>query len=150
MDDDILKTIANYTSPGDTIAVSACLLGHRCRYDGKGFDRHTARELERIYTVVPICPESVLGTPRPPCECMDGKVLTCNGDDVTSLFVEGADSVVSRCREEDVVVAVLKSRSPSCGVGTIYDGSFSGTLAKGNGVAASRLMEAGIVCIPMD
>lgn len=147
---DIVAEVGKFASLGDNIAVSACLMGCNCRYDGRGFDRPAITKLAEHYNLIPICPESGLGTPRESSERRGSAVLSKSGTDVTEQFVQGASEALAVCMDAKVRVAVLKSRSPSCGVGTIYDGSFTGTLVSGNGVAASMLMEAGIVCIPMD
>ena len=130
------------------ILVSACLLGAPCRYDGTG---KLEPALERLHaqghTLVPVCPE-VLGrlpTPRPPAERQpDGRVVTREGVDVTAEYRSGAERALELAQTHGCTLAVLKERSPSCGRGQIYDGSFSRTLVSGSGVTAQLLEEQGI------
>jgi len=108
---------------------------------------------------VPVCPEQLGGmaTPRETCEIVDGdgedvldgkaRVVTRSGRDVTAAFVEGAARTLAAARQHGCRLAILKARSPSCGVGVIYDGSFSGSLKPGSGVAAALLRRAGIEVI---
>ena len=130
------------------ILVSACLLGTPCRYDGTG---KLEPALERLraqgYTLIPICPEVLGGlpTPRPPAERQpDGRVVTREGVDVTAEYRAGAERVLELARAHGCTLAVLKERSPSCGRGQIYDGTFSRTLIPGSGVTAQLLEEHGI------
>ena len=122
------------------ILVSACLLGTPCRYDGTG---KLEPALERLraqgHTLVPVCPEVLGGlpTPRPPAERQpDGRV--------TAEYRAGAEKALELARAHGCTLAVLKERSPSCGRGQIYDGTFSHTLIPGSGVAAQLLEEQGI------
>lgn len=140
------------------ILISACLLGEKVRYDGGGKlvedDRLKAWADEG--RLVPICPEMAGGlpTPRPPAEIQgldgqavlngDSKVTTRNGDDVTQAFVGGAHAAAALARDNGVRLAILKARSPSCGAVQIYDGSFSGKLQQGQGVAAAALRAMGV------
>lgn len=131
------------------ILVSACLLGEPVRYDGRsksGAHPALARWLAEG-RVVPVCPEVAggLGVPRPPAERgADGRVRREDGTDVTAAFVAGAAAAVALARAEGCVLAVLKARSPSCGIGSVYDGTFTGHLLAGDGVAAAALVEAGL------
>ena len=117
-----------------TVLVSACLLGVPCRYDGQSKRHPLAQELCRRHRVIPVCGEIFGGlpTPRPPAEICGQRVVTREGADVTAAYRRGAEA------------AVLKERSPSCGSGAIYDGTFSGTLTAGWGAAAGLLREQGI------
>ena len=117
-----------------TVLVSACLLGVPCRYDGQSKRHPLAQELCRRHRVIPVCGEIFGGlpTPRPPAEICGQRVVTREGADVTAAYRRGAEA------------AVLKERSPSCGSGAVYDGTFSGTLTAGWGVAAGLLREQGI------
>jgi uncharacterized protein YbbK (DUF523 family) len=128
------------------ILVSACLLGRACRYDGRAKPNAAVQSLTEQYEVIPVCPESFGGLtiPRPPSEQRDGGVYSQSGEDVTAAFVRGADMTLRIAREQGATFAVLKARSPSCGKDFIYDGTFSGTLIPGQGIAAARLMENGI------
>ena len=128
------------------ILISACLLGCRCRYDG-GSKPHpvTAKLMER-HELVPVCPEQLGGlpTPRPPAERIGDRVVTKTGVDVTEQYFRGAEETVRLCRQLGCHAAVLKERSPSCGSGFIYDGSFSGCLTARDGVTTAVLKNAGI------
>ena len=130
------------------ILVSACLLGVNCRYDGKNGCRDEVLKLLREYELIPVCPEVLGGlpTPRPPAERLpDGRVVTREGKDVTAEYRSGAEQALALARKQGCVLAVLKERSPSCGRGRIYDGTFSRTLIPGSGVAAQLLEENGIL-----
>ena len=129
-----------------TILVSACLLGEACRYDGGSKPHPLAEELARRHTLIPVCPEVLGGlpTPRPPAERQGGTVRTRSGIDVTDQYRRGAEETLRLCRLLGCEAAVLKERSPSCGRGQIYDGTFSGTLTAGDGVTAELLTANGI------
>ena len=123
------------------ILISACLLGVCCRYDGASKPHPLAAALAERHTLVPVCPEQLGGlpTPRPPAEQRDGRVVTQSGD-VTEQYRRGAEETLKLCKLFGCEVAVLKERSPSCGHGQVYDGTFSGTLTAGDGVMAELLM----------
>ncbi len=130
------------------VLVSACLLGKNCKYSG-GNNRCeallTAIEEGKI-EAVPVCPEvqGGLSTPRPPAE-RQGKLVVSNlGADVTEEYHRGAEIALETAKREQCTVAILKARSPSCGSGEIYDGSFSGTVIAGDGVTAELLKANGI------
>lgn len=128
------------------ILVSACLLGVACRYDGASKAYPLIDELCRRHQVVPVCPEIMGGlpTPRTPAERQGEQVVTKTGVDVTAQYRRGAEEALRLAQRLGCAVAVLKERSPSCGSGKIYDGTFTGALADGFGVAAERLQNAGI------
>ena len=130
------------------ILVSACLLGAPCRYDGTGKLEPALEQLRaQGHTLVPVCPEVLGGlpTPRPPAERRsDGRVVTREGVDVTAEYRSGAERALEIARAHGCTLALLKERSPSCGRGQIYDGTFSRTLISGSGVAAQLLEEQGI------
>jgi uncharacterized protein YbbK (DUF523 family) len=128
------------------ILVSACLLGVCCRYDGESKPDQNVIKLREQFTLIPICPEvdGGLPTPRTPSEGVGDRVLMRDGKDVTDNFRLGAELALERARSFSCSAAVLKARSPSCGSNTIYDGSFSGTLTSGDGVAAKLLKDNGI------
>ena len=128
------------------IVVSACLLGHSCRYDGGSNPVEAVIDLARNEDVVAVCPEVLGGlpTPRVPSERMREKVVTAEGGDVTEAFRTGALAAFEICKAHGCTEAILKARSPSCGCGHIYDGSFSGRLVRGNGVFAEMLLAEGI------
>ena len=127
----------------EPLLISACLLGTACRYDGKrqplaGLDRLAAR-----YHLIPVCAEQLGGlpTPRVPAERQGDRVMTRDGLDVTAPFLAGAGEVLRLARQFGCTKALLKERSPSCGHGEIYDGSFSGNKIPGSGVTAQLLQE---------
>ena len=125
------------------LLISACLLGIPCRYDGKRVTKVDISALRKKYNLIPICPEIYGGlpTPRIPSERVGGRVLMKDGRDVTENYKRGAEASLDIAKANGVSLALLKARSPSCGKGLIYDGSFSGTLTEGDGVAAELLMK---------
>ena len=127
--------------------ISRCLLGDPCRYDGKSkpLPAETLRALRARYDLIPVCPEVLGGlpTPRTPSERQGDRVVMKTGADVTKEYRIGAEAALQAAQENHVCAAVLKERSPSCGKGEIYDGSFTGTLTEGNGVTAEMLLEKG-------
>ena len=127
------------------ILISACLLGACCRYDGASKAHPLAALLAERHTLVPVCPEQLGGlpTPRPPAERRGGRVVTQSGD-VTEQYLRGAEETLKLCKLLGCEAAVLKERSPSCGRGQVYDGTFSGTLTAGDGVTAELLVAHGI------
>ena len=128
------------------ILVSACLLGCNCRYDGSHRACEAVAELRETHQLIPVCGEIFGGlpTPRTPAERVGGRVLTENGRDVTQEYHRGAEEVLALARRLDCKAALLKERSPSCGTGEIYDGSFTRTLTAGDGVTAELLRASGI------
>ncbi|NQV29716.1 MAG: DUF523 domain-containing protein [Candidatus Marinimicrobia bacterium] len=130
------------------VLISACLMGEACRFDGQGKHNSELLELLKDITLIPVCPEveGGLPIPRPPAEIKGRGVFRKNGEDVSEAFQKGA----SRCTESSVAAhvsqAILKSRSPACGCGKIYDGSFSKTLIDGDGIFTQHLKSAGIEC----
>ena len=128
------------------ILISACLLGVPCRYDGASKAHPLAAALAERHELVPVCPEQLGGlpTPRPPAERQGDAVRTQAGADVTEQYRRGAEEVARLCRLLGCQAAVLKERSPSCGHGEIYDGTFTGTRVPGDGVTAERLKAGGI------
>ena len=135
--------------------VSACLLGQNCKYNGGNNLNEEVVEFCKNHKYVTVCPESAgkLPTPRPPAERVGASILTKEGKDVTDAFVRGADISLKSCIEmarisgEEIEGAILKANSPSCGVGQIYDGTFSGKLTEGNGVFAGMLKRLGVEII---
>ena len=122
------------------ILVSACLLGLCTRYDGQGKGHPNVLALANKHTLIPVCPEQLGGlpTPRPPAELQpDGRVINTLGQDVTQAFTRGAKMALDIARLTGCEAAILKARSPSCGLGQVYDGSFSGTLKEGTGLFAA-------------
>jgi uncharacterized protein YbbK (DUF523 family) len=125
---------------------SACLLGLYCRYNGKIEANNKILQLAKKEILLPICPEQICGlsTPREPCEIVGDRVVTRSGKDVTEKFLLGAKEVLKIAQLYDITEVILKQRSPSCGCGEIYDGSFSRKIIHGNGVTAKFLIENGI------
>ena len=132
--------------------VSACLAGFPCRYDGKSRPCAQVIELVRAGKAIPICPEQLGGlpTPRPSCEVSNGRVVDQNGADRTEAFLRGAQAVLAVAQTYGATQALLQNRSPSCGSGWIYDGTFSGKLVPGDGVTARLLAENGIQVIGIE
>ena len=130
------------------ILVSACLLGICCRYDGRGNPNDAVLSLlnRDDITLISVCPEQLggLSTPRIPSERRGERVVNRAGEDVTSQFIRGAEEALRIAKLYGCQVAVLKERSPSCGCGRIYDGTFSGKLTDGDGVTAELFRREGI------
>ena len=129
------------------ILVSACLLGVRCRYDGKSKPHPAVERLMEQHTLIPVCGEILGGlpTPRVSAERQGARVVTADGCDVTAAYRRGAEEVLRLAERYGCKAALLKEKSPSCGSGLIYDGSFTGTLVPGDGVAAQLLKEEGLI-----
>ena len=130
------------------ILVSHCFLGEPCRYDGASRLDRQIIELHRAgHNLVPVCPELLggLDVPRSPAEIQpDGRVVTQDGEDVTAAYRAGAERAVEIAKEMGCTAAILKARSPSCGSGEVYDGTFTHTITSGWGIAARLLDEAGL------
>ena len=128
------------------ILVSACLAGVNCKYNGGNNYNEKIMELVRKGEAILVCPEQLGGlpTPRVPSEIINSKVITKDGVDVSNEYKKGALEVLRLCKELNITKAILKANSPSCGCGTIYDGTFSGTKIKGNGITAQLLIDNGI------
>ncbi len=141
------------------IVISACLIGVQCRYNGLDSKSEQVTQEFGANELIPICPEQLGGlpTPRPPAEIvgedgddvLDGKarVVTADGEDKTEAFLCGAHRALEIAQAHDATHAMLKSKSPSCGCGQIYDGSFSGNLTNGVGVTAALFRRHGIQII---
>lgn len=136
----------------EKILVSACLLGVGCRYDGLSKPNSAVISLARDYELVPFCPEIYGGlpTPRIPSEIVGERVLMKDGTDVTEQYKRGAMEALRLCRLLGINKACLKAKSPSCGVGLVYDGSFSGRLVEGDGVTSLLLKEESILVFTED
>ena len=130
----------------ENILVSACLIGIGCRYDGKHKVNEDVLSLKEKFNLIPVCPEIYGGlpTPRVPSERIGEKVMMKDGTDVTENYKRGALEALELCRIYDIKTAILKERSPSCGKGQIYDGSFSGKLTERDGVTAELLISEGV------
>lgn len=129
------------------ILVSACLLGRNCKYNGgNNFDKRVA-EFVRGREVIPVCPEEILGMPRTPMEIVNGALINRDGETVDAVVRGQVGRILEQIKNEDIECCVLKSRSPTCGVRQVYDGTFSGRLVDGMGVLAQALSDAGYRCI---
>lgn len=128
---------------------SACLLGIKCRHDGQSKPNDKVIELSKKETLIPVCPEQLGGlpTPREPAEQRENEVVTKSGKRVTQNFVRGAEQVLQLAKLFGIRKAILKQKSPSCGCGKIYDGTFSDRLIKGDGVTTALLKKNGIKII---
>lgn len=131
------------------ILVSACLLGLRCRYDGKSKPNAAVLRLREDHTLIPVCPEQLggLSTPRAPSEKQGARFVNASGADVTEAYLRGGEEAVKLAALFSCRCAVLKERSPACGCGEIYDGSFTRTLTFGDGAAAAALKAAGVTVV---
>lgn len=128
------------------ILVSACLLGENCKYSGGNNKNDKVIALGKKHKLIPICPEcfAQLPIPRPPAEIVGDKVFNKLGEDITEQFKDGAEKALYVAEEAGCQTAILKERSPSCGFGEIYDGSFTGKTIRGNGITAQLLYDNGI------
>ena len=126
------------------VLVSACLLGRNCKYNGKNNYNPDVAAFVADKEVVEYCPELMagLGIPRTPIEIVDGVLMDRDGNNVDTLLREAVEKALSEIRELDIDCAILQSRSPTCGVNQVYDGTFSGKLIPGSGVFAQVLKNA--------
>ena len=132
----------------DALLISACLLGTNCKYNGgnNALPPERLAALEERFRLVPVCPErdGGLPTPRLPSERKGERVVNTAGEDVTEAFRLGAALALETAEREGCRLALMKERSPSCGSGRIYDGSFTATVIPGDGVTAEMLKKSGI------
>lgn len=128
------------------ITVSACLLGRNCKYNGGNNRSQAVLDFLKGHVVIPVCPEVTGGLPVPrvPVELKGGRAINKNGEDVTAYFRRGVEQTMARLSAEEIDLAILQPRSPSCGCREIYDGSFSGKKISGKGLFAQALADAGI------
>lgn len=131
------------------ILISACLAGVNCKYNGGNNLNEDIKKLVSEGKAILVCPEQLGGltTPRSPSEIIDlesSRVISKEGLDVTKEFIKGAEETLKIAKNAGTNIAILKSKSPSCGYGKIYDGSFTGKLIKGNGITADLLMKNNI------
>lgn len=131
------------------VLVSACLTGENCKYNGGNNFAVHVMEFLKDKEVVTVCPELLagLGVPRTPIEIVDGVLTDRNGNNVDGMLRKTVAELVERLKGQDFDCAVLQSRSPTCGVNRVYDGTFSGKLIPGMGVFAEALKDAGIKVI---
>ena len=144
------------------ILVSGCLSGHNCSYSGQSKTIDSIRSLVEEGKALPVCPELLggLNVPRPRSEIRDGdgkdvlsgraRVFNEFGEDITAPFIAGAESVLAIARKHGARKAILKARSPACGCGRIYDGTFTGNVKAGDGVTAALLKESGVEVVSED
>ena len=134
------------------VLVSGCLLGENCKYNGGNNYNPRVVEFLKGKEVISICPEIMagMGCPRNPIEIVDGVLTDCHGKNVDSLIRKSVMEIMERIRDEEIQCAVLQSRSPTCGVNQVYDGTFSGKLIPGSGVFAKSLMDAGYLVIDVE
>ena len=133
----------------EKILVSACLLGINCKYNGENNKNEKVIEYLKDKEVIPICPEIMGGlpTPRVPSEILNDRVINKEGLDVTENFLKGAEEVLYLAKLLNVKKALLKAKSPSCGVGEIYDGTFTHKVISGDGITTRLLKENNIEVI---
>lgn len=136
------------TNPPQTVLVSACLLGEKCRWDGGDNRSDALLELLAAYTLIPLCPEKEagLGVPRQPIEIRGGEMVRRDGKRVTEEIRRGIARCLQGIDASTVKAAILKDRSPTCGCGQVHDGSFSGKLVAGDGWFTSKLKSLGVAC----
>lgn len=139
------------------ILVSSCLCGEKCKYNGGDNYNQDVIDYCKNQEVIKICPEVMGGlpTPRVPAEIVGGtaedvlkgraKVLTKDGRNVTKAFIKGAQDALNKAKTYDIQEVILKAKSPSCGKGKVYDGTFQGKLVEGNGITAQLLLEVGLI-----
>lgn len=126
--------------------VSACLVGMNTKYNGGNNKNEKIIEFLKDKEYITICPEvsGGLTTPRSPSEIMNNKVINKEGKDVTKEFNLGTKKEIERVKDFKATIAILKSKSPSCGLNYIYDGTFTSTLIEGDGVFVKELKKLGI------
>lgn len=131
------------------LIVSACLANLHCRYDGGSKSCEAILRLVAEGQAIPVCPEQLGGlpTPRLPAERIGDKIIRKDGTDVSAEFMRGAQEALHMARLVKAKAAILKARSPSCGFGKVYDGSFTGRVVNGNGVFAELCQQAGMEVI---
>ena len=125
--------------------VSACLLGENCTYDGGNNRNEALLEMLAGHEIIPVCPEVAGGLPVPriPVEIVDGRAVNRNGEDMDGAFRKGAEKTLEIAAREKPDLIILQSRSPSCGVKEIYDGTFTGKKIPGHGIFAGMAINAG-------
>lgn len=128
------------------ILVSACLAGVECRYNGFAYEIPQIVEMVKNGKAMPICPEILAGLPipRPPAEQQNGKIILANGDDQTSDYFAGSTIALKIALLVNCKKAILKANSPTCGCGSVYDGTFTGRIIQGDGIFSHMLKEHNI------
>ena len=130
----------------EKVLVSACLLGENCKYNGKNNYNECVCEYVKDKEVYAICPEVMggLGIPRIPCEIVDDKVFNMQKEDTTKAYLQGAQEAVRIAEENNIKKAILKAKRPSCGKGAVYDGTFTHTLIKKDGITVMYLKKLNV------
>lgn len=136
----------------EKVLISACLIGENCRYDGTNKEIKKLKNLTKYYDLIPICPEvsGGLKIPRYKSEILNDKVINEKGKDVSEQFSDGAYWTYCIAVKFKIKLAILKDKSPSCGVYNVYDGTFSNKLVDGSGITARKLKENNIKVINED
>ena len=134
------------------ILVSSCLLGCNCRYKGDNCLNERIISLAKNNAIIPVCPEQAggLSTPRDPSERVGDKVISSAGRDVTYEYLKGAETALAFAKLNNVDLCILKAKSPSCGKGLIYDGTFTGNKIPGNGTTVELLKRHGFTVFTED
>lgn len=134
------------------IAVSACLLGENCKYNGSNNRNEKVLRYLEGHEVIPVCPEVLGGLPVPrvPAEIVNGTVTARDGRNVDEAFRQGAEAALKILKERGAELCILQSRSPSCGTHEVYDGTFSGRKIPGQGVFAGLARESGIPVLDVE
>ena len=133
----------------EKLLISACLLGENCKYSGGNNYTPAVESLKAHYELIPVCPErdGGLPTPRDSSERLGNAVVSKSGRDVTAQFERGAHLALDAAQKHGCKIALLTERSPSCGCGAIYDGTFTGTVIPGDGVTTALLKAHGILIL---
>lgn len=133
-------------------AVSSCLMNINCKYNGCNNANEALMQFLEDKDYICVCPEVLggLSIPRASCEIVEGRIMNTNHEDCTRQFMEGADIAIEKILDFGADLVITQPRSPSCGAGRIYDGSFSGKLIQGNGVFVEKLMNEGIPVMSVD
>ncbi|MGD1818138.1 MAG: DUF523 domain-containing protein [Pleomorphochaeta sp.] len=135
------------------ILISRCLLGFPCRYNGEPFVKESLNELintyKHVHNFIAVCPEVEAGlqVPRSPCEILNNRVISKQGDDLTWYYKKGAQIACNKVKANNIKFAIFKSNSPSCGVESIYDGTFSGAKIAGVGMTTRELIKLGVLVV---
>lgn len=134
----------------EKVLISACLIGVNCKYNGENnYDEKLFNKLSNQYDLIPVCPEIMggLSTPRAASEIVGDKVINKDEVDVTINYFKGAKETLEIAKKFNINKAILKAKSPSCGEGKVYDGTFSGTLTDGDGITTKMLKDNGVEVI---
>ena len=134
------------------IVVSACLMGRNCKYNGGNNYNEKLVAMLKDKEIIEVCPEVAAGMPipRPAVEILNGRVVRQDGSDWDDVYRKGVEVVLNQLKHEDIDYAVLQSRSPTCGVKQIYDGTFSKKRIDGQGILAKALAERGIKLVDIE